>query len=346
MRIRPIRAKLRRPRRALALRHVRTPVVLVAAGLLGLAGGLQAAAPSSSKCPPRNRHCQTTTATTTTPSTTPTTTTSSTTTSTTPTTDPVIVAAGDICASATNCSPTANLIGQINPTRVLTLGDNAYEDGTLSQYQSYYDPNWGKYKSRTSPAPGNHEYHTANAQGYFDYFGSQAPGPYYSFDIGSWHLISLASDAGVNPSGGSAEETWLRNDLAAHATSCILAYWHEPRWSSGAVHGSDGSWDAVWKDLYAAHADVVLNGHDHEYERFAPQNPSGQADSRGIREFVVGTGGNGLYSFSSPLATSEVRNATTYGVIKLTLHSQGYDWQFVPVSGATFQDAGSGSCLN
>jgi chitodextrinase len=256
--------------------------------------------------------------------------------------DPVITAAGDICGSPTDCDPTAKLIEQISPTRVLTLGDNAYPDGTSSNYSSYYDPNWGRFKSKTSPAPGNHDYHTSGGSGYFGYFGSQAPGEYYSYDLGSWHLISLNGEISV--SAGSAQETWLKNDLAAHSSQCILAYWHEPRFSSGSVHGSNSSFDPFWRDLYAAGADIVLNGHDHEYERFAKQNPSGSADSKGIREFVVGTGGAGLYTFGAAIANSEVRNNTSFGVLKLTLHSGGYDWQFLPVAGASFTDSGSDSC--
>jgi acid phosphatase type 7 len=256
--------------------------------------------------------------------------------------DPVVTAAGDICSSATDCSGTAKLLGTIGPTRVLTLGDNAYPDGTSSDYSSYYAPNWGQYKSITSPAPGNHDYHTSGGSGYFGYFGSQAPAEYYSFDVGSWHLISLNGEIGI--SSGSAQETWLKNDLAAHSNKCTLAYWHEPRFSSGAEHGNDSSFDPFWRDLYAAGADVVLSGHDHEYERFAPQNPSGAADANGIREFVVGTGGASHYTFASPVANSEVRDNTSYGVLKLTLHSGSYDWQFVPVAGASFTDSGSTAC--
>ena len=260
------------------------------------------------------------------------------------TTDPVVAAAGDICGSATDCAPTAVLLGQINPTRVLTLGDNAYQDGSVSQYASYYKPNWGVYKAKTSPAPGNHDYHTSGGAGYFSYFGSRAPAPYYSFDLGSWHLISLDGEIGV--SAGSAQEMWLKADLAAHPGQCTLAYWHEPRFSSGSVHGSNSSFDPFWRDLYAAGADVVLNGHEHNYERFAPQNPSGQADSKGIREFVVGTGGadEGSYPFGTPVANSEVRNATTHGVLKLTLHTGSYDWQFLPAAGSSFTDSGTSSC--
>jgi len=256
--------------------------------------------------------------------------------------DPVITAAGDICSTSTDCAPTASLIDSIAPTRVLTLGDNAYPDGAPSDYTSYYEPNWGRFKAKTSPAPGNHDYHTSGGSGYFAYFGSQAPAEYYSYDIGSWHLISLNGEISV--SAGSAQETWLKNDLAAHSAKCTLAYWHEPRFSSGAEHGSDSSFDPFWRDLYAAGADIVLSGHDHEYERFAPQNPSGAADPNGIREFVVGTGGASHYTFSAPIANSEVRDNTSFGVLKLTLHASSYDWQFVPVKGASFTDSGSTAC--
>ena len=148
----------------------------------------------------------------------------------------------------------------------------------------------------------------------------------------------------LSHSSGSTQETWLKADLAAHAGQCILAYWHEPRFSSGSEHGSNTSFDAFWRDLYAAGADVVLNGHEHDYERFAPQSPTGAVDPKGIRQFVVGTGGAGLYQFATTLPNSEVRNSDTFGVMKLTLHATGYDWRFVPVAGSSFTDTGSGSC--
>jgi Calcineurin-like phosphoesterase len=256
--------------------------------------------------------------------------------------DPVIVAAGDICGSPTDCAPTAQLIGQIAPTRVLPLGDNAYVDGTLAEYNAFYDPNWGPYKSITNPIPGNHEYHTANAQGYYDYFGARARAPYYSYDLGSWHLIALTGD--INVSAGSDQEIWLKKDLAANPNRCVLAYWHEPRFTSGTVHSSDTSFNAFWRDLYAARADVVLNGHVHNYERFAKQNPDGQPVANGIREFVVGTGGASHYTSGAPIANSQIQNDTTFGVLKLTLHPGSYDWKFVPIAGETFTDSGSTTC--
>jgi hypothetical protein len=236
------------------------------------------------------------------------------------------------------------LIQTINPTAVLTTGDNAYEDATLSEYNAYYDPNWGRFKNITYPTTGNHEYHTSGAAGYFAYFGTRAPSAYYSYDLGSWHLIAIAAMAGVDAAAGSAEEQWLRNDLAAHSNKCVLAYWHEPRWSAGSVHGNDSSSAALWNDLYAAHADVVLNSHDHDYQRYGPLNPFGAADPNGIREFIVGTGGWGHYDFTSTSPMPEVKNSTDYGVLKLTLHPGSYDWKFFPIAGGSFSDSGSSSC--
>jgi hypothetical protein len=227
---------------------------------------------------------------------------------------------------------------------LLTTGDNAYEDATLAEYNAYYDPNWGRFRAITYPTTGNHEYHIAGAPGYFAYFGARAPAPYYSYDLGSWHLVAIAAMAGVDAAAGSAEEQWLKADLAAHPNKCVLAYWHEPRWSTGSVHGNDSSSAALWNDLYAAHADVVLNGHDHDYQRFGLLNPSGAADPNGIREFVIGTGGWGHYSFTSSSPVPQVRNDTDYGVLKLTLHPSSYDWTFVPIAGGSFTDSGSGTC--
>ena len=236
------------------------------------------------------------------------------------------------------------MLDQLAPDRVLTLGDHAYPDGTASQFAAFYDPNWGRHKAITKPVPGNHEYHTTGASGYFDYFGAVAGERgkgYYSFDLGSWHLIAINSEISV--SAGSVQDQWLRNDLATTTKPCILAYWHEPRFSSG-EHGGSTSVAPLWNALYAGRADVVLNGHDHDYERFALQNPSGQADGNGIREFVVGTGGVSHYTFGTPVPNSQVRDGTSFGVLKLTLHASSYDWKFVAEAGASFTDSGSTSC--
>ena len=257
--------------------------------------------------------------------------------------DPVFVGAGDIanCGNS-NDEATAKLLDSI-PGTIFTVGDNAYPDGTASQFTDCYAPTWGRHKDRTRPAPGNHDYHTAGAAGYFNYFGAAAGDPgkgYYSYNLGAWHIISLNSEV-----TSSAQEQWLRADLAANNSRCTLAYWHHPRFSSG-QHGNSTRSQAFWQALYDAGADVVLNGHDHTYERFAPQNPSGQADpNRGIREFVVGTGGAGLYPFPTTQPNTEVRNNTTFGVLKLTLHATSYDWQFVPIAGQTFTDSGSADCV-
>jgi len=202
---------------------------------------------------------------------------------------------------------------------------------------------------------GNHDYHTVGASGYYTYFGAAASPldtnctsdckGYYSYNLGAWHIIALNSE--IDHAAGSVQEQWLRADLAGNQNMCTLAYWHKPRFSSGTSHGNNSSFQPFWQALYDYGADVVLNGHDHEYERFAPQSPTGQADpTRGIREFIVGTGGAGLYSFSTIQPNSEVRNNTTYGVLKLTLHATSYDWQFVPIAGQTFTDVGSGNCVN
>jgi hypothetical protein len=266
--------------------------------------------------------------------------------------DPTIAAAGDIaCDSstpgATTChqAATADLLAAGNFTAVLGLGDHQYPSGALADFNAYYDPTWGQVKAKTYPAPGNHEYQTSGAAGYFAYFGDRA-GPagrgYYSFDVGSWHVISLNSE--VSAAAGAAQETWLKGDLAASSQRCTLAYWHKPLFSSG-PHGNNSSVKPLWEALYAAGAEVVLAGHDHDYERFAPQTPSGSADATGgIREFVVGTGGKEHYSISSTIPNSQVHNTDTYGVLRLTLHPEGYDWKFLPEAGRTFTDAGTDSC--
>ncbi len=187
---------------------------------------------------------------------------------------------------------------------------------------------------------------TSGATGYYNYFGALA-GPagrgYYSYDLGAWHIVSLNSN--VSMSAGSAQEVWLRADLAASTKTCTIAYWHHPRFSSGSNHGSSTQSAGVWQALYDAGAEIVISGHDHEYERFAPQTPGAAADpARGIREFIVGTGGAGLYSFATPLPNSEVRDNTSFGVLKLTLSDGSYTWEFIPIAGDSFTDSGSGTC--
>lgn len=259
--------------------------------------------------------------------------------------DPVLLAAGDIATCGmTSAEATARLLDDL-PGTVATIGDNAYPEGAPSDFTNCYAPTWGRLKARTRPSPGNHEYVTKGAAGYFGYFGAAA-GPagtgYYSYDLGAWHILSLNSEFPVGTS--SPQVQWLRADLAAHQTQCTLAYWHQPRFSSG-PHGSNKAYQVLWQVLYENGAEVVLNGHDHDYERFAPEKPDGTADpARGIREFVVGTGGATLYPFITRAGNSEVRNNTTWGILKLTLHAAGYDWKFIPVAGRTFTDSGSSDC--
>ncbi len=250
---------------------------------------------------------------------------------------------------------TSDLVVNAHPDAVLALGDNQYGGGSLSKFEQSYDPTWGRFKDITYPIPGNEDYATPGAAGYFAYFGTLArnnPGGYYSFNLGAWHFIALNSECsqpGVGGCGvGSPQEQWLLSDLAANRSACTLAFWHEPRFTSG-KNGAHPALQAFWDDLYAFGADIVLNGHDHIYDRFAPQNPQQQADpSRGIREFIVGTGGNNHQPhFGTLQPNNEALNNTTYGVLDLTLRQDSYDWQFLPAEHAgngTFTDNGTGTC--
>ena len=262
-----------------------------------------------------------------------------------PNDDPVVAGAGDISlCSAPEDTYTAALLANINGD-VITFGDNTQLHGTAEEFAECYDPTWGLYKYKTHPTPGNHDYHTLEALPYYEYFGSAAGEVgkgYYSYDIGYWHLIALNSE--IDISSDSPQVQWLQADLDSHQNNCALAYWHRPRFTSGLSNPSDPSIGAIWDVLYEYGVDVVLNGHVHLYERFAPQNPQGDADSNGIREFVVGTGGGGSFYDYSPIANREVINNETYGVIKLTLHEYSYDWEFIPIEGQTFTDAGSTDC--
>jgi hypothetical protein len=261
----------------------------------------------------------------------------------------VLVGAGDIAmCSNNNDEATAKLLDSIGGT-VFTAGDNAYFSGTAAEFTNCYDPTWGRHKARTKPSVGNHEYGTAGASGYFGYFGATAGDPdkgYYSYNLGNWHIVALNS---MCENVGGCERTspmltWLKQDLAANPKKCTLAYFHHPLFSSG-THGNQTKMRPTWDVLYAANADVVINGHDHDYERFAPQRPDGTlARRKGIREFVVGTGGAELRPFASTEPNSQVRNADTYGVLKLTLNRGSYNWKFVPVAGDTFTDSGSRRC--
>jgi hypothetical protein len=266
--------------------------------------------------------------------------------------DAVLVGAGDIasCDALAGAEATAKLIDKI-PGTVFAVGDLAYPDGSDEQFANCYGPTWGRFKDRTRPAPGNHEYHKTGASGYARYFGDAAGPPdkeYYSYELGGWHIVVLNSEC--KDVGGceanSPQGLWLKQDLADHPTTCTLAYFHKPLFSSGAKHGNDPEMKPLWELLYHAGADVIINGHDHDYERFAPQDPEGHLDAkRGIREFVVGSGGKNSHRVMGVAQpNSEKQNADTFGVLKLTLHPTGYDWEFVPEAGKTFTDTGSGEC--
>jgi hypothetical protein len=259
----------------------------------------------------------------------------------------VLFAAGDISKCTNDFDEATAKILDANPTgTVAALGDNAYSDGSTSDFANCYHPTWGRHIERTKPAVGNHEYQTPDAAAYYAYFGSRAGDPaegYYSYNLGEWHIVVLNSN--IAHDAGSAQVHWLRSDLRANSgKSCTLAYWHHPRFSSG-THGNDSRESAFWETLYAENVDVILNGHDHNYERFAPQTPAGAADdARGIRAFVIGTGGTDLRAAGTTKANSQVFNAASHGVLRMTLSPNGYSWQFLPVAAQTFTDSGTGSC--
>jgi len=261
--------------------------------------------------------------------------------------DPVIVAAGDIACPEAPCDShrrTARLIGRIGPRAVLTLGDNQYDDGALADFRASYDPTWGRFKGRTHPTPGNHEYRTPGADGYFDYFGARAhraSGGMYSVNIGRWHLVSINSGRGTI---SDRQLQWVRRNLGSDRHRCELAYWHHPRWSSGTVHGSRQAMGPLWKVLYRHGVDVVLNGHEHNYERFSLMSPAGRwAPRAGIREFVVGTGGRGHYSLGRPSRGSQRRIDNRFGVLRMVLHPRSYEWRFVAGFGGVL-DRGRRAC--
>ncbi len=267
-----------------------------------------------------------------------------------------VAAAGDIACSSTDeveadgcqMAATADLIASKDVSAVLALGDLQYPQGSYDDFASAYDKTWGRFKAITYPTPGNHEYYLYGAKGYFRYFGAaarDAQNGYYSFNLGAWHLIALNSNClfvgGCD--ANSAQVAWLRRDLRAHPNRCTLAYWHHPRFSSG-EHGSDDRYQAFWDALSSAGVDVVLNGHDHLYERFAPQLGDGTPHPRGVREFVVGTGGKSFYQVEARQPNSEVVGEHTFGVLFLKLAPGRYGWSFEPAAGQTFTDDGSSKC--
>src|SRR3954454_18493765 len=258
----------------------------------------------------------------------------------------VLVGAGDIanCDDLEPARATARLLEQIGGA-IFTLGDHAYPKSTAREVRECYGATWGRFRSRTRPGIGNHDVAADDGHSYFGYFGDRA-GPkglgYYSYEVGAWHVISLNSNTTAGPH--SPQMKWLHEDLAAHPSTCVLAYWHVPRFSSGS-HGGGPEMTEPWRALYEAGADVIVNGHEHSYERFAPQSDKGRPDpERGIREFIVGTGGGKLEPFGRTASNSEVRQANVHGVLKLTLSAEAYAWEFVPVEGQIFRDVGTGRC--
>jgi hypothetical protein len=257
----------------------------------------------------------------------------------------VVLAAGDISSCVNNNDEATARVLDANPSvPVLTLGDNVYDAGTVAEFASCYAPTWGRHFDRTYPAPGNHDYNTAGAAGYFGYFGTRA-GPqstgYYSFDLGDWHLISLNSESDFGTAG--TQLAWLRADLAATTRKCVLAYWHKPRFAAG-NYSDFTQYTPFWDALYAAKAEIVLNGHDHNYQRYQLMTPAGAPDPvNGIREFLVGTGGVGAYPLQ-PDSRRDAAGTGIFGVLRLTLNRDSYDWQFLPAQGTTFSDSGTGAC--
>jgi hypothetical protein len=261
---------------------------------------------------------------------------------------PVLLAAGDIHAGCNggSYSATGTLVKGLAGT-VAPLGDQT-DNGTATEYTNCYDPTWGAVKSRSRPAIGNHDYATAAGAAYFNYFGATAGAKgqgWYSYDLGSWHVIALNSNCDqVSCASSSAQVSWLKSDLAAHPAQCTLAYFHHPTFTSAPAFPNQDS-KPLFQALYDGGADVVVAAHSRTYERFAPQTPSGAASANGIREFVAGTGGGPLLKDSfSPAANSEDFSNASYGVLRLTLRSGAYDWQFMATSGDTFTDSGSGAC--
>jgi len=259
-----------------------------------------------------------------------------------------LVGAGDIAScSQSNDSATARLLGNI-PGTVFTLGDNVYPSGTADRFRNCYDPTWGRYKARTKPTLGNHDYTTNGASAYFDYFGARAGARgkgYYSYDRGAWHIVALNSNCGyVSCASDSAQANWLRKDLEANDKTCTLAYWHEPLYASGT--GSNApEVKPFWNILYRHDAEVILAGHAHRYERYAKITPGGARSANGIRQFIVGTGGEPGGDFDGPYHPDMQRfKRNTPGVLKLSLRADSYAWRFIPIAGETFTDSGTGPC--
>ncbi|WP_436497170.1 CBM96 family carbohydrate-binding protein [Actinokineospora sp. HUAS TT18] len=262
-------------------------------------------------------------------------------------TDPVLIGVGDIATGHSDAdTKTAAIVDGYPSATVYTLGDNVYQTGTATEFATFYEQTWGRFKARTRPTPGNHDYYSTGAAPYYAYFGANA-GPsgrgYYSYDLGSWHIVSLNSETSM--AAGSAQEQWLRADLAATSKTCLMAMWHKPRFTSSGHHAPELSTGPLVQALYEHNADVILSGHVHLYERFAQLNPTGALDTaRGARHFSAGMGGADFQTFGTIAPNSEARNNNTNGVLKFTLHADSYDWEFLPVAGQTYRDSGSTDC--
>lgn len=262
----------------------------------------------------------------------------------------VLVGAGDIATGEGDCDEATARLLDVIPGTVFTAGDNVYPSGSRAEFERHYEPTWGRHKARTHPVPGNHDYRTNGGGDYFAYFGGAAGEPgraYRSFDLGAWHVVLLDSNCAMNEGGcaeGSAQERWLRADLAAADARCTVAIWHAARFSSG-PHGGAQDMDALWRVLHEHGVELLISGHDHAYERFAPMDAEGWLDRQtGVRQIVVGTGGARLHRFERTSPNSEVASDATFGVLVLELFEDRYDWRFVPVAGSTFTDAGSTTC--
>jgi hypothetical protein len=254
----------------------------------------------------------------------------------------VVLAAGDIARCDKGYDEATALLLDRRPGVVLVLGDAAYPSGAPADYARCYAPTWGRHLTRTHAVPGNHDYRTRDAAGFFGYFGNEGRTGYYSFEIGPWHVVALDSNQPL--ARGSPQHAWLAADLARSRARCSLAFFHHPRFSSG-EHGNHPHVRPAWALLYSHGAELVLSGHDHDYERFAPQRPDGQRDdARGIRQFVVGTGGAPLRPFGTTKRQSELRDARHHGVIALTLLDDGYEWEFIDSVDERVLDRGSARC--
>ncbi len=258
----------------------------------------------------------------------------------------ILLAAGDISTCDWEEDEYTARILDDRPGTVAALGDNVQRDGLMEEFTDCYDPTWGRHKDRTKPTPGNHEYHTPDAEPYFEYFGDAAGTPgegYYSYELGEWQVIVLNSNIDMEP--GSPQETWLREELEASDATCTVAYFHHSRFSSSTGHGGSSRVAPAWDALYEHGADLVLNGHEHIYERFAPQNPEGEEDLEyGIRQFTVSTGGARFRRIGEIAPNSEVRGTEAHGVLQVTLYPDRYEWTFLAIDGQVFSDSGSTEC--